>query len=360
MRIGFDARMIGHPGIGRYIRNLLNGLLSTEEAIEFVLYGDPARLKEYSGAERCAIREYAAPIYSVKELLSNPFAGEGFDIVHIPHFNVPFTRIDNLVVTIHDLIYLKFPGTQRTLLKGMAAHVAFDNTIKKAKRIIAVSENTKKDIIEKSPAAEGKIDVIYEAADPLFRPVDDEAGKKQVRDKYNLPEEIILCVGSLRMHKNIERLIDCCARLRARGLGHKLVLVGREDPKEASIIKKVKTSDCIYLGEVGAEELVLIYNLAGLLVMPSLYEGFGLPPLEAMACATPVAASSAASLPEVVGDAGVLFDPYDVKDMEEKICSVLHNEELRKNLINKGMKRAEHFSWQKTAFQTKTLWAQCL
>ena len=163
-------------------------------------------------------------------------------------------------------------------------------------------------------------------------------------------------VGSLKKHKNIERLIDAYIDLKSKGIQHKLVIIGRYRPREAEIQKKIELTDALYLGEVPIEDLAVIYNLASLLIIPSLYEGFGLPAIEAMACGIPVVASSAASLPEVVGDAGILFDPYDASDISNKIYAVLKDEDLRRELIEKGLKRASAFSWEKAAKQTLELY----
>ena len=348
MRIGFDARMIGHPGIGRYMRSLLNAMLGLAGDCEFVLYGDRHKLVDF---KNCDIREHTAPIYSWAEFFSSPFEEDKLDIVHIPHFNVPFQKKKKLVITIHDLIYLKFPESS-PYLKRIAVNYAISRAVKKADKIIAVSENTKKDIIERSPDAEEKIEVVYEAAAPVFNRINDEGKKENVRKKYNLPKDIILFVGSLKKHKNIEKLIDAYTELKSKGVRHKLVIIGRYRPREAEIRKKIESTDALYLGEVPIEDLAAIYNLAALLVIPSLYEGFGLPAIEAMACGIPVAASSAASLPEVVGDAGILFDPYDTSDISNKICKVLKDGDLRQGLIRKGLERAAGFSWEKAAVKT--------
>lgn len=348
MKIGFDARMIDHPGIGRYTHSLLNAMLDVAEDSEFILYGDPHKLVNF---KNCGRREYAAPIYSWRGFFFNPFEEDELDIVHIPHFNVPFQKRKKLVITIHDFIYLKFPEFS-PYYKRIAAKHAIANAVKKADKIVAISENTKRDIIERFPDAEGKVEVIYEAAAPIFRRIDNESEKENIRNKYRLPSDIILYVGSLKRHKNIERLIDVYADLKSKGIHHKLVIIGRYRPREKEILKKIKTTDALYLGEVSSEDLVALYNLASLLVIPSLYEGFCLTALEAMTCGIPVVASSAASLPEVVGDAGLLFNPEETSDISDKIYEVLKNENLRQELIEKGLRRSANFSWEKVARKT--------
>lgn len=353
MRIGFDARMIDHPGIGRYINNLLGAMMDMAGDSEFILYGD---LNKLAGFKNCRKKEYTLPVYSFKENFSNPFARDGLDVAHIPHFNASLRNIKNLVITIHDLIYLKFPESRPDLIKGIAVRPAISMAIRRADKIIAVSENTKRDIIKEFPDAEGKVEVVYEAADLCFEKITDIKRLSPIKEKHNLPDKFILFVGSLKKHKNIERLIDAYTDLKSKGIQHKLVIVGRYRPREQEILKKIKSTDALYIGEIPTEDLVVIYNLASLLVIPSLYEGFGLPVLEAMSCGVPVATSYAASLPEVVGDAGVLFNPEDISSISNKIYEVLEDENLRQKLIEKGLKRTSNFSWEKAARQTIELY----
>ena len=358
MRIGFDARMISHPGIGRYIKNLLNAMLRLNTEHEFLVFGNKDLLATCNlQLTTDSIIHWNAPIYSIKEQLSNPFNGHGLDIVHIPHFNVPLgigkgggKGKGRLVVTIHDLIYTKFPE-YLPLVKRKIARFLINSAIKRSDTIISVSENTKKDILEISPIAEKKTEVIFEAADPAFKVLCDKVRLDSVRGRYSLPENMVLFVGSLKKHKNIERLVDAYNKAKTRTPCN-LVIIGRYHKQDSKILRKIRSSGIIYLGEVSAEDIVAIYNLADLLVFPSLYEGFGLPVLEAFASGVPVAASNASSLPEVVGDAGVLFDPYDTDDICDKICKIMSDKALRHDLIEKGQERLKEFSWEKTAEQT--------
>lgn len=356
MKIAFDARMITHPGIGRYISNLLAAILKQGPGNQFILYGDP---KELGAFRDMGIMKYTSPIYGLRECLFSPLNDRDSDLVHVPHFNVPFKPLENLVVTVHDLIHLKLPRAF-TFFKAMAVRPVILNGLRNAKKIIAVSENTKTDILELLPDVEEKIKVIYEAADPVFRRIEDKNKAGEVRKKYNLPDDIILYVGSLKRHKNIERLVDCYTDLRFKGIRHRLVIIGRYSPREAQILKKIESTDARYLGEIPTEDLVAIYNLASLLVIPSLYEGFGLPALEAMACGLPVVASSASSLPEAVGDAGLLFDPLNTEEMADKIHSLLSDDQLRQSLIAKGLERAAAFSWERAASETLKVYEEVI
>jgi glycosyltransferase involved in cell wall biosynthesis len=354
MKVGFDARMISHPGIGRYTRSILSAILSQDKNFKFLLYGSPQELNTFTNAE---IKNYQTPIYSLKEYFFSPFGKDALDLLHIPHFNAPFNSNLPLVVTVHDLIYLKFPESS-PWLNGKIVKFIFANTIKKAKRIIAVSENTKSDILKFFPEAKDKVKVIYEAADKAFKRIDDQGLKNRVREKYNLPDNIILSVGSLKKHKNLESLLDAYLSLKTKNIKHKLLMVGRFRPREAQILKKLNASGAIYIGEVPLEDLVVIYNLADLFIIPSLYEGFGLPVLEAMACGVAVACSKASSLPEVADEAAYYFNPYDQKDIENAIWNVISNQDLRMKLINKGFENLKKFSWDKSAKETMEVYRE--
>lgn len=354
MKIAFDCRMIDHPGIGRYMRNLLTFMMLQEKPQDFFLYGDPIKL---SFTEQAHKLPYYAPIYSFKEFFSDSFIASQADILHVPHFNAPFRKKSPLVITIHDLMYLRLKESA-AWFKRSAARVVFLNAIKKADKIIAVSENTKKDILNFYPKADGKIKVIYEAADPVFKKVSDTVTLGGVRKKYDLPEGFILFVGSLKRHKNIERLLLAYQDLKSRGIRQKLVIIGRYRPDESEVLGKIRLTDALYLNEVPTQDLLCIYNLAAVLAFPSLYEGFGLPVLEAMSCGVPVVISSVTSLPEVAGDAGILCNPLDHKDISDKIFLVLNDRHLRDTLIEKGLKRVTHFSWGKTAKETLDLYRE--
>ncbi len=347
MKIAVDCRMIDHPGIGRYIRNLLNFMILQERPESFSLYGDPAKLPDFKAAK---VIDYPVQVYSFKEFFSYAFNSDA-ELLHVPHFNAPRKKKTKLVVTVHDLMYLRLRESA-PYLKRLGARVVILNALKNADRLIAVSDNTKKDILNLYPAAESKVRVIYEAADPMFKKISDKEQLEGAREKLGLPKDFILFVGSLKRHKNIIRLIKACNGLKSRGLKYELVVVGRFRPDEPEIIKAIQESQVRYLSEVSGQDLLYIYNLASLLVLPSLYEGFGLPVLEAMACGVPVIASKATSLPEIAGDAGVLCEPLDVADICEKMRLVLTDNRLREALIEKGLKRSLQFSWGRTAKET--------
>lgn len=359
MKVGFDARMLDHPGIGRYIKNLLHNLLSLPEDNKFILYGEPQRLSDFKRYRNCSIHRDSRPIYNLNEYLFHPFKRGELDIVHIPHFNIPFAKIERLIVTVHDLIYLNFPQLRPPWLKNIAIELVIKNAVNRASKIIAVSESTRKDILERFPRIKEKIEVIYEASESLFNKIEDREKLLRVRRKYSLPQEFILFVGSLKKHKNIERLIDAFSDLKkSKNIQEELVIVGRFRPREKKILEKINSSGVFYLGEVPSEDLAGIYNLASLLVLPSLYEGFGLPVLEAQSCGLPVVLSNIATLKEIAQDSAVFVNPYKIDEIRDALYNVITNTELRNGLIIKGYRNRERFSWQETARKTLSVYRE--
>jgi len=352
MKIGFDARMIQHPGIGSYTRNLLHAMQAINDQLELCLYGNPAELTEF---KNCRIQDFRARVYSVQELFFSPLTKDSLDIVHVPHFNTPYKIKTPLIITVHDLIYVKFPLSS-SFVRRRVIRPLLTRTLRNANKIVAVSEHTKADILHYFPFCEGKIEVIHEAAAPMFKKIENKKLLEATRSKFRLPDEYLLFVGSIRSHKNIERLLEAYQRLRRNGLRHRLVIVGRANPREAYLLSTIQSTDCLYLGEVASEDLVALYNLATAVVIPSLYEGFGLPVLEAMTCGAPVAASSVASLPEVAGDAAIFFDPLDAGDISAKIFRLLNEKRLQQELQEKGFERARLFSWEHAARLTMSLY----
>ncbi|MFH1645365.1 MAG: glycosyltransferase family 1 protein [Candidatus Omnitrophota bacterium] len=359
MRIGFDARMITHPGIGRYIKNILSGMLGQQGPENFCLFGNQDRLSVFSSCTE--IVPYDAKIYGINEVLYQGFNNKELNVLHVPHYNVPWRKGNyKLIVTIHDLIHLKVKGVAN-YCKQKVFLTMLSKVVNYADKIVAVSESTKDDIISFFPKAESKINVIYEAADDEFKMIDkNNSALGMLKEKYCLPEKIILFVGTVKPHKNIAGLIDAYLKLKAKGVQHTLVIVGRYNEKENRLLSKIHSSDALFLGEVPSEHLPALYNLAQLLVMPSFCEGFGFPVLEAMACGTPVVTSKVSSLPEVVGEAGIYFNPNNSDNIAEAISKVLSDEQLRQDLIVKGFERVKNFSWQKAAEETLSIYERVL
>lgn len=278
------------------------------------------------------------------------------DIVHSLNTGPSFFKLkkQKYVITVHDLIPLVFPQT-RPYKVFLIYKYLLPRTLRKADKIIADSNSTKSDLVKYFNVPAKKIEVIYLAADERFKLLtDDEV--RTIRQKYNLDFLFILYVGGLAPHKNLITLIKAFHKAKLKGIDHKLVIAGKKRWKYKEIFSSIDAlhlqDDVIFTGYVPDEDLPGLYNAADLFVYPSLYEGFGLPLLEAMACGCPVIASNSSSLAEVVGDAGILFNPYEVDELTKSICTVLNDIESKYNFRNKSLERAKDFSWNKCAMET--------
>jgi glycosyltransferase involved in cell wall biosynthesis len=272
------------------------------------------------------------------------------------------------VLTIHDLSFLRFPRYFSFRKNFWHKMINVKKLVKKFDRIVAVSENTKNDIVELCKVEPEKIKVIYSGVEREYKPNYElritNYEFDNMKKKYGLPEKFILFLGTVEPRKNIEGLINAYNKYREKievrhrvsdvGLhGYKLVIAGGRGWKSKNIYKEWEKSrykdDIKFLGYVDKKDKVYLYNLAELFVYPSFYEGFGFPPLEAMACGTPVITSFTSSLSEIVGGAGLMVDPYNITDIATAIERVLSDDRLRDNLIQKGLERAKKFDWEKTA-----------
>jgi glycosyltransferase involved in cell wall biosynthesis len=295
----------------------------------------------------------AAPTYSVAEQFKIPLAlaRERVRMVHEPHYVLPPLVRCRSVVTIHDCIHLMFPQYLPGRLAYVYAKGSMWSAARKANRILTVSEASKRDILRFFDVAPEKVSVIYNAIDERFLAPPNTAHMDLVRQRYQLDHPFVLYVGNIKPHKNIQRLIDAFGRTRGRGCPDdlKLVIIGDEISKypalRQSVHKHKLDKHVRFLGFQPMETLAAFYRLARVFVFPSLYEGFGLPPLEAMACGTPVVTSNVSSLPEVAGTAALLVDPYDPEAIATGICQALTDEAKRADLIASGLERARSFSW---------------
>ena len=266
------------------------------------------------------------------------------------------------VLTVHDLIFRHLPEHHKPLNRWYLRW-ALPLFCRRADRIIAVSEATRRDLIAAYDLPPAKVQVIPEAAAPRFQPTSD-AMQAEVRARYGLPERYLLYVGTLEPRKNLTRLLRVWTALRRTGEIPPLVLVGARgwliEPFFESLAQNPYREDVILPGYIADPDLPAVYGAAAAFVFPSLYEGFGLPPLEAMACGTPVACSNVSSMPEVVGDAAVTFDPRDDAAMIEALRRIVGESDLRADLRARGLRRAAEFSWARTARETLALYRELL
>jgi glycosyltransferase involved in cell wall biosynthesis len=266
-------------------------------------------------------------------------------------------------VTIHDCIHLMFPQYLPNRLALGYARSSIALAARRATRILTVSESSKNDIIRFFGTDPAKIDVIYNAYDERFGIEPAEEQMVRVRERYQLQDEFVLYAGNVKPHKNLERVIEAFHLVRQRGLDHlKLVMIGDDISQYASLRRAVHQHQLHkyvrFLGYLPEETLAVMYRLAAVFVFPSLYEGFGLPPLEAMASGTPVVTSNVSSLPEVAGDAAVLVDPYSPDGIADGIYRVLTDNALAQSLREKGLRRAKQFSWETSVRRVREIYDQ--
>lgn len=288
------------------------------------------------------------------------------DIVHGLFHLVPITRKAKKVVTIYDLTFITHPETHSPSNIKVLWRLT-EYSVEESDAILTISENTKKDIMRYLHVPEGKIEVIYPGYDDkVFRKIQNQAILDQTRTKYKLPSSFILAVGTIEPRKNLNLLFRAYAKL-PTGFRkkHKLVVTGGEGwlNENLNLYKQIDslgiTHDITFTGYLHHDEgLPLVYNAADLFVYPSLYEGFGFPPLEAMACGVPVITSNCSSLPEVVGDAGILIDPHDAEYLANAIQRVYEDADIHRQMSEKGIKQAQKFSWEKCAKETLKVYQQ--
>lgn len=352
--IALDARMVRHSGIGSYLRGLLSGF-SREEMARLVLMGPPDALPPAGG-----VFPASEPIYGLREQWQMPLRLRKIKpaLLHVPHFNIPLAYPGRLVVTVHDVIHLLFPRFSRARFAAAYARFMLSRVGPRAALVMADSECTKRDLMRFGFSVE-KIRVVPLAVGEHFRPVDPAEAAARV-GRYGLVPGYLLYVGNLRPIKNIPRLVEAYLKTRARRPDvPPLVLAGRDQMTKESAVWRNNPA-IKFLGEVALEDLPALYAAAGLFVFPSLYEGFGLPPLEAMACGCPVVASRAGSLPEVVGDAALTVDPEDADSISDGMERLLSDSGLRGDLARRGLVRAKSFSWRATAQAVSRVYQEAL
>jgi glycosyltransferase involved in cell wall biosynthesis len=373
MRIGIDGKVISSRagGIGTSAFNLVRSCLRTAAThypqLEFVIFTGPHTCLEGIQGTPCTIDERFLGIESslLRLLFCIPrgLRAQRIDIFHgLDHLGVPlFAKVGRYVATIHDMIPLLWPQWV-TYKHRLVVRTAYHRLRHQADLVITPSEASKADIVRHLQINPERIAVIPWGCDERFQPAEDRERFAAVQRRYRLPDRYLLFVGTLEPRKNLATLLHAYAMLRAERHGEdlKLVVAGRTGWLYADIFDTVKTlaldEEVMFTGFVDDEDLPVLYRGAQAFVFPSLYEGFGLPILEAMASGVPVITSDAASMPEVAGDAAMLVDPHDPKAIAEAIARVLTEDRLREALVQKGLARARHFTWDTVAQKTLELY----
>lgn len=341
-----DARMINSSGIGVYLKNILPRIV---EEFDLVLLGDRRELNKFPWTSGLKIINFNAKIYSLKEQIYFSLKIPKTDLFWCPHFNAPILpiRAKRILTTIYDVNHLANKDSN-SFVKWAYAKLLYYSAVKKSVRIITISEFSKRELIKFTNASIDKISVIFCGVNyDLF------AEKKESNIK-NLPKKYILYVGNIKPHKNLITLLKAYNLLPKKTRKEfKLVILGKKEgfiTPDLEIFKFIEKNDLMkdtfFTGYIADEEVPAVYQKARLFVFPSLYEGFGLPILEAMASEVPVLSSNKTSLPEVGGDAVIYFDPMNVDELAEKIDKCVLNTELLKTYIDKGKLQTKLFSWE--------------
>jgi len=369
--IGIDGRMYGYAqtGIGNYIRHLLDCVFRLDEKNKYVIFLLPEEYENFKTPnKRIKKVQVFSKWYGWKEQFFLPFDlyKENLDLMHFTHFNSPIPYLGKSIVTIHDITPYFFPGHKmKSLIRKVGFRTVFFSSVKKASKVIAVSQNTKNDIIRHFKISSEKIAVTYEGIDSQFKIINDKEKLDRLRKKYNIPNSFIFYTGVWRNHKNLVGLVKAFGILKNKHkLDCQLVLGGKEDPYYPEVRKTWENlgleKDIIRTGFIDQEELPLFYNAAEIFVIPSFYEGFGLIGLEAMACGTPVVSSNKTSLPEVLGNAAIYFNPDNPEEIAEKIKLVSTNKKLYNELVEKGLKQIEKYSWERMGKETLEIYRSIL
>jgi glycosyltransferase involved in cell wall biosynthesis len=365
MKIAFDLRRIGNPGIGRYMKCLAEAMTAQSPEHEYLLILPPdgSDLVNAPRAEKiCPELKY----YSVREQFELPriLRRHKVDLLHSPHFLLPLVRPCPAVATIHDVIYLACPQDLASRAGRIYYRAMMHACSRMAARIITDSEYSRDEIVRYLHADAAKIEVIYPGVDPAFQRVTDSTQFAAVRAKYGLAREFILCVGIYKPRKNHAGLLRAFQRFLQSGGNAQLVIAGPMAEGEASLRQLAAELEIaqhvVFAGFVNEADLHTLYSAASVYVCPSFYEGFGFTVLEAMACGTPVVCSSATSLPEVAGQGALYADPHKPQEIASQLLIIFGDPDLRNSLIERGRQNLKRFSWAETAAQTLAVYHEAL
>jgi len=389
--IGIDARFYGPigKGLGRYTQEVVDNIMKISSAdtgasFNYVIFLSEENFDEFSSdldnVKKVLLK---VPWYGWKEQIFFPLyiKREKIDLMHFPHFNVPIFVPTKFVVTVHDLILTHFPTIRATTLnpllykiKNLAYRIVIGTAIRKAKKIITVSQFTKDDILSKFRVKAEKIAVTYEGVANLTKGRDSlfvaKLDNQETLDQYNISKNFLLYVGNAYPHKNLDTLLRVFAELHEERPELRLVLVGKKDYFYTKVEEEARrlnlwqegniNSPVIFPGYVPDAQLEILYQEAKAYIFPSLYEGFGLPPLEAMAKGCLVLSSDRASLPEVLGGGALYFNPESEFNMLERIKQALDNEDLKAKITKEAFEQVKKYNWWECAHQTLEIYKRCL
>ena len=360
-----DIRMLQRSGIGVYLQGLLEGFCYLEDAPRFVFYG-PRHFRAQVPERLCelfVIRDL--PIYSIREQVLFPEDLRSYPLFHAPHYNIPLRFRGKIVVTIHDLNHLVYPENLPSSLHRMYAKYMFHEASIRAAHVIVDSEKMRQDVMRHLGVEPERITVLPLAVSRSFLPCKDTDEIRAFQKARKLPERYLFTVGINKPHKNFPFLLRTLADLwKSKILDLPLVLCvddGKGDRGFDTLVNQLGiASSVIFPGKVERQDMPKLYAGAEALIFPSLYEGFGLPPLEAMKMGVPVLCSNRAPMTEVAGDAALYFDPASGEELKKALLRILTKSNLRPDLVAKGKKNAARFDWEQTARGTLKIYQDVL
>jgi glycosyltransferase involved in cell wall biosynthesis len=359
MKIAFDLRRIRNPGIGRYMTCLTEAVVAQSFEHDYLLILPPGA----EGAIACHGRRVErvispAACYSLQEQVELPrlLRRHKVDLLHSPHFNIPLVSPCPTVVTIHDVIYLACKQDLPSRLGRLYYHAMMAAAVRRADRVITVSEFSKKEIVRHLNAAPAKIDVIHSGVDDCFQAVTSATRVRAVLSTYNIDAAYILYTGIYKPRKNHAGLMRAFRDFLKSGDNAKLVIAGPMSEGEEQLRRLAQELEIagrvVFTGFVPESDLLSLYSAARVYACPSLYEGFGFTVLEAMACGVPVVCSAESSLPEIAGDGALFADPRKPREFADALQRAFFDAELRRQLIAKGLENRSRFTWHNAARDT--------
>jgi glycosyltransferase involved in cell wall biosynthesis len=370
MRIGIDATALPPQlsGAGNYIVNLTNALVRLDNANEYVLFVKPIHRALFVPNERVQIDsvDLTNRIQRVaweQMVLPRLARQSDLSVLHSPHYTMPLTLGCASVVTFHDMTFFLYPAMHK-LYKRFFFCSMIHLSARRASALIADSESTRQDIVKILKLDASKVTTVPLGVSPSYRPIDEKTALERIKSKYHLPDKFVLYIGMLEPRKDLPTLVRAFKTLIEQGSMHKLVIVGRKGWMYDDLFRSVASLDLtervVFTGYVPEEDLPLLYNAADVFVYPSIYEGFGLPVLEALACGTPVITSNISSMPEILGEAGILVKPEEADGLADAMSRVTQDGELRKRLVRQGLERAKLFTWDRAAQATLAVYERAV
>lgn len=372
MNIAIDGRaanLYRGTGIGTYTYQLINNLNQIDFMNNYTIFTPPNASFNFNlkkNFNTLTSSESTSKIFWDNVKNSNSFSGFTPDIYHVPQNGVGLSSDISCkkVITLHDIIPLRMPETcSESYIKIFNNYMP--DIIANSDAILTVSEYSKQDICKEFNYPENRVFVTYLAAEDFYMPLDKDYCYQSLNDRYGIPSDFILYVGGFSPRKNITTLLKSFSLLKKKYKKPlKLVIAGfkgKSYPIYKSLSEKLNIdSDVIFPGFIDMDYMKFLYNAAKVFVYPSLYEGFGLPPIEAMSCGTPVISSNVTSMPEILGDSAILIDPKDSNAMCNAILNVLEDNKLKNSLIMSGLKLSSQYNWKKTAYSTMTCYSEVI